>query len=754
MKLKINKNKPVHTNICSIINWSGNSIYSFSDDMNSFIWNSNAEYISKFNTFDCYITSSDWNPSTKIGNELLAVGTADGQIRLYSKNGKLEKTVSNCHSLSVTSLQWSSDGTTLVSASDDGSIKTWSKNLELRNSLVKDQSAIYSVKWNSDASYICYTNENDICIEPVLKGGLKTIKFKAHDEVVLCLDWSFSNRMIISGGEDKKYKIWDQYGRNLYTSSILNCVVTSLAWNPSGEYFAVGTYETIRLCNKTGWSYSFSKIKSGGILSLSWSNDGNTIAGGCGNGSIITGTIVDRSVNWQNMEIRLDENNKLIIHDYDKQTINEIDFRDSLVNMKAGYNYLIVITQTQCHLYPFHNLNAPFKFDIKEKIRIILTSTQYFCLIDDNNGIFIYTYEGKQVNSPSLQGIRISSISQKHISLSNDLLALVPQSNQKQIRFFDISSGKGINSVIEHTMDILEISLNQSNTPRDRKICFIDNNKDLYLSNAFQVKLYKICSMCDTFSWNESNDMLSAISDEKYYTWIYPNSIYIDKELLDASKYEIDASEIGRNSQITSFQGSMCHILKADGTITYKSITPYASILLGLLNFQDGIERGLKLCRYVKDKVLWAAFSAICINFSDIPIAEVAVAAIDEVDKIQFIEKIVSMKGKVNESVIYSYILLLSNKIEEAEGVLIQSKFIYRAIKININLFRWDRALALSQQYKVFSDLVLGFRNKYLEGAGLEETNSKFLELAKEVTVDWKKIGIDIEKEKENERIK
>lgn len=93
------------------------------------------------------------------------------------------------------------------------------------------------------------------------------------------------------------------------------------------------------------------------------------------------------------------------------------------------------------------------------------------------------------------------------------------------------------------------------------------------------------------------------------------------------------------------------------------------------------------------------------------------------------------MKNKVNDCIFWSYVLLLSNRIEEAESNLIQGKFYYRAIKININLFRWDRALNLAQTYKTHVETVIYFRRKYLEAASLEETNAKFNELAKEINI-------------------
>ena len=93
------------------------------------------------------------------------------------------------------------------------------------------------------------------------------------------------------------------------------------------------------------------------------------------------------------------------------------------------------------------------------------------------------------------------------------------------------------------------------------------------------------------------------------------------------------------------------------------------------------------------------------------------------------------MRGKINDCIFWSYVLLLSNRIEEAENSLIQGKFFYRAIKLNINLFRWDKALNLATTHKIHVDTVLFYRKKYLDGANLEETNAKFTELAKDVRI-------------------
>lgn len=171
-----------------------------------------------------------------------------------------------------------------------------------------------------------------------------------------------------------------------------NYVTTSVAWAPSGEYFAVGSFEMIRLCNKTGWSYSFNKIDSGSILKLSWSGDGTTVGGAGGNGSVILGNIIDRAVTWKNVEVRLDENNKLIVTDFQTDGFAEIDFNERLIDMMLGYDYLIVVTNNQCHIYNVDNLHAPYKFDIKDKVKLILMCPKYFALIDDNNTMKVSQY--------------------------------------------------------------------------------------------------------------------------------------------------------------------------------------------------------------------------------------------------------------------------------------------------------------------------------------------------------------------------
>ena len=121
---------------------------------------------------------------------------------------------------------------------------------------------------------------------------------------MLRADWCPCTNLIVSGGEDSKYKVtmadrqagrggggeekekterkkcgfivfvilplpllvfvaicarlfvcaqvWDSFGACLFSSSPCEFAVTSVAWAPSGDFFAVGSFNSLALCDKTG----------------------------------------------------------------------------------------------------------------------------------------------------------------------------------------------------------------------------------------------------------------------------------------------------------------------------------------------------------------------------------------------------------------------------------------------------------------------------------------------------------------------
>jgi intraflagellar transport protein 80 len=75
----------------------------------------------------------------------------------------------------------------------------------------------------------------------------------------------------------------------------------------------------------------------------------------------------------------------------------DLEFKDRIIKMSLGFGHLVVATATQCSIYNVNNWNTPHIFDLKDTVNLIMQCKKQFLVVDNFNGITIYTYEGRQV---------------------------------------------------------------------------------------------------------------------------------------------------------------------------------------------------------------------------------------------------------------------------------------------------------------------------------------------------------------------
>lgn len=159
-----------------------------------------------------------------------------------------------------------------------------------------------------------------------------------------------------------------------------------------------------------------------------------------------------------------------------------------------------------------------------------------FLMMDNFSGIQVFSYEGRLKCNPKFPGLRTDLLSQQCISLSNDILAIVDNNKKKSIntvKLFDINTGNPFGeTVIQHPMEYVEIALDQCSNTMERKLAFIDRNRDLYICNLRTNEKHKLATMVDSMKWNDQSDMLAAISDGKFIVWYYPTIVFVDIDLL------------------------------------------------------------------------------------------------------------------------------------------------------------------------------------------------------------------------------
>jgi len=417
--------------------------------------------------------------------------------------------------------------------------------------------------------------------------------------------------------------------------------------------------------------------------------------------------------------------------------------------MSMQFGFMVVCTTAQTYVYNVNSQNwtSPVIFDIKDSIYTIVQGVKYFALIDASQNFNIYNYDGKLMSSPKYQGLRIEFLNKRHISLSSDVLALIDPMSPKVVRIFDIMSGKMAAENIEHSTEIVEMKLNQIEMASERKLCLVDSNRDMFLTLVHKPEIHKICNMVDSFCWNDENDMLSAISDSKHVTWFYPNSIYVDKDLMQKAMQTKECLDVGKLANMLSFTGTLCTVRRIDGGLATLQVSPYPRVLYEHVD-KAQFEQAIRLCRFVKESTLWATLAAMSIYQRELNTVEIALAAIDEADKVQFINYV---KELPSEPARNAALAVYQKRIPEAEQILLQARLYYRAIKLNIKMYKWDRALEIAVQNKTHVDTVVAYRQRFLQMYKKQETNEKFKQFAQELQVNWEEIKMKIKQDKERE---
>uniref|UniRef100_A0A8C5PNY8 Intraflagellar transport protein 80 homolog n=1 Tax=Leptobrachium leishanense TaxID=445787 RepID=A0A8C5PNY8_9ANUR len=742
MRLKLSLPKEAkHKQLVSCVGWtSADELYSCSDDHQILKWNllnGETTLVVKLPD-DTYPINLHWFPKNtgskkQAQSEIFVLTSSDGKFHLISKFGRVEKSV-EAHSGAVITGRWNYDGTALLTVGEDGFIKMWSKSGMLRSTVAQTGSPVYSVAWAPDSEQILYPLGKQLVIKP-LQPNSKVTQWKAHDGVILNVDWNSVNDRILSAGEDCKYKVWDSYGLLLYSSAPHEYPITAVSWAPDGELFAVGSFHTLRLCDKTGWSYSLEKPNTGSVFNIAWSVDGTQMAGACGNGQVIFAHVVEQHWEWKNFEVTLVKRRAMQVRNVVNDAVDLLEFRDRVIKASLNYGHLVVSTSLQCYIFSTKNWNTPLIFDLKEgTVTLILQCERHFLLVDGGS-LFLFSYEGRLISSPRVPGMRIDNLNVQTVSLSNDTIAIKDKGDEKLIYLFDALSGKpfGDGKPLTHKMDILQIALDQSGHANGRKIAFVDKNRDLYISPVKRIgkeqRPIKIGTMVHTLAWNDVSNVLCGLQDNRFTVWYYPNVAYVDLNLLAKTLYEKDGSEYSKTPQIVSFVGNRVTIRRSDGSLMHTNVSPYPAILQNYI-LSSKWDDAVRLCRFVKEESLWSCLAAMAVASKEMATAEVAYAAIGEIDKVKYINSIKDLPS--NESRL-AHIQLLSGNFQEAEASLLQAGLMYQAIQLNIDSFNWERALDLAVKHKTHVDTVLAYRQKYLDNFRRKETNKRFLQYAEGV---------------------
>mmetsp|Transcript_310 Transcript_310/g.731 ORF Transcript_310/g.731 Transcript_310/m.731 type:complete len:819 (+) Transcript_310:456-2912(+) len=675
---------------------------------------------------DGFITKMSWCPSLNEQqmSDTLAICCSDGSFRiLQGSTGREEKRVQSYNAGAAISIQWSLDGSALATGGEDGTVKVWSRVGMLRNTVATTGFPVYGLCWGRQDELL-FSAGKMLIIE---QRERKRTQWKAHDATVLVVDWNPVTNLIVSGGEDRKYRIWDSFGRQLFQSQPMEHVVTSLSWCPNGESFVVGSYDVIKVCDKTGWTHSREDLKdAGSVLSLSWTQDGTMLGGACASGAVLVAQIANRSLEWKHYQVLLKDSKQLEVYNTTEDTTESLIFRDRILDVSMEFGYLLVYCATpQVHVYALGNLGTPQIVDVPStRSALLLQSSKVFVA-----AWTVFTYEGRRVcGSQVFNGINVQGLNRSTVALNDKLLAIF-ENNRSTIRLVDVSRQQPI-GLIQHKLEVAQIALCKHDHDT---LAFVDRNGDLFIHWSGK-KTYKLpATMVQSIAMNDESDALVACTDggNKMVVWYYPQVAWVDQDLLaDTTTEEETPALAAKQPQIVSFADTLVTVRTQNGSLVTSSVSRYPSLLHKLVLDERKWEDAIRLCRFVNQKFLWAILAGMALKMTHLDTAEIALAATEHVAKLNFI---LYLKEIESEKVRMAELALFRRDIAAAEQILLHANppLLYRTIKMNIRLFRWERARELVARDPQLLKLVELYEKRWKSQAALTDEEVKELKAIK-----------------------
>lgn len=213
---------------------------------------------------------------------LLAAGTADGEIRLWNLLNETPLLTWQGHFDWIRSIAFSPDGQLLVSGSDDETIGIWETNTgKCLHTLGGHSSWVRSVTFSPDGAMVVSGGDDGRVLLWEVKTGYCLATLLEHTKGIWTTTFSPDGQLLATGGYDQVVKLWEVSTKRCLTTLLHTDDIWAIAFSPDGQFLATGSSTHIKLWNiKQEQVFLALEGHTHSIRSVAFSPDGQLLASG------------------------------------------------------------------------------------------------------------------------------------------------------------------------------------------------------------------------------------------------------------------------------------------------------------------------------------------------------------------------------------------------------------------------------------------------------------------------------------------
>ncbi|XP_058808815.1 intraflagellar transport protein 80 homolog isoform X4 [Phymastichus coffea] len=887
MKFKISQQQGAnsHSKAVTCVTWiSSDEIYSCGDDHSLMCWKFedgaiNSRVVAELPE-DFYPTDMQWQPRPaqasgvgavkKQSLDVLLISTADGKFHLVSRAGRVEKSV-QAHTGATLSGKWSQDGSALMTGkpiggrriartgtNDNAWVDARSRRGRADKGLVAQRHAAFH-RGPRQPRGVRVRLEPRRLVHPLLP-GVVTARAVAHGERQAYQVGSSRRprarrrlesiprshrvrrrRLPLQGeprsrGNDARPisvdlrapQVWDANGAILYASGPGDQPITALSWCSSGSYFAVGSFNAVKLCDRSGWPHSTEKLQVGSVYDVAWSSDGTQAALACSSGSVPIAHVIERRLAYGGYEATLIKRKAVLVSEVGSDVRETLDIAERVVQLAFGFDHLVAVTPSQCHVYSVKNWNTPAIVDLKGgSVSAVLLADKHFLLLEWN-AMSLFNYQGRSLGAPRWKNMTAEPLYPPCVSVCCDTIVARDQTNRRRERPSRDLRRSAAKARLSLSLSLsLSVALScaraggvaeeaagrgpalRARAGRDEPGPELRGRTRRPAARARgrqsrPVPRARALGRLRARLQNSGDGAERRLGERRQRAGRHArhHSVRLAVPQLPALRRpQARAQDARRQGQQRVRQAARDREReqrprdrspgrRRPGRLLVLRLRRYSAPAhpqrtvgrggLGLPHSPGMLARQSRSLLahppmrslWLQSDTLWTCLAVMAIDGRQLNIAEEACAAVARFDKVDYI-RYIKVSGSPfyrspfaiersrpavaqempNETERLAEMALLAGDLLGAEGILLQSAMIAEAIRMNLQMYNWSRALELALKHKKLLAEVLDARKRYLETLEKREVNRSFLavygNIAKAQAAKRVRVGVPIDAPRE-----